>query len=46
LLKGEGSFEYIRRSETHGGVAPEGACEAGKSLRVDYSAVYTFYSSR
>ena len=46
LLKGDGSFEYIRRSETRGGVAPEGACEAGKSLRVDYSAVYTFYSSR
>jgi hypothetical protein len=46
LLKGEGSFEYIRRSETQGGVAPVGACATGKSLRVDYSAVYTFYSSR
>jgi hypothetical protein len=44
LLKGDGSFEYIRRSETHGGIAPSGACEAGRSLRVDYSAVYTFYS--
>jgi Protein of unknown function (DUF3455) len=45
LLKGNGSFEYIRRSETHGGVAPAGGCEAGRALRVDYSAVYTFYSS-
>lgn len=46
LLKGEGSFEYIRRSETRGGVAPARGCETGKILRVDYSAVYTFYSSR
>jgi hypothetical protein len=46
LLKGEGSFEYIRRSDTRGGVAPGGSCEAGRSLRVDYSAVYTFYSGR
>jgi len=45
LLKGEGSFEYIRRSETRGGVAPEGACEVGKTVRVEYSAVYTFYTS-
>jgi len=44
LLKGDGSFEYIRRSQTRGGVAPTGACEAGKTLRVDYSAVYTFYA--
>ena len=46
LLKGEGSFTYIRRSETHGGAAPEGSCEVGKTLRVPYSAVYTFYSGR
>jgi hypothetical protein len=46
LLKGEGSFEYIRRSETRGGVAPGGGCEVGKTLRVEYSAVYTFYLSR
>jgi hypothetical protein len=45
LLKGDGSFEYIRRSDTHGGVAPAGGCETGRTLRVDYSAVYTFYSS-
>jgi hypothetical protein len=46
LLKGDGSFEYIRRSDTRGGVAPDASCEAGKSLRVEYSATYTFYSSR
>lgn len=46
LLKGEGSFTYIRRSETHGGVAPLGSCEVGKALRVPYSATYTFYSGR
>jgi hypothetical protein len=45
LLKGEGSFEYIRRSETHGGVAPPGACEAGGTVRIPYSATYTFFSS-
>jgi hypothetical protein len=46
LLKGDGSFEYIRRSETRGGVAPAGGCEAGRTVRVPYSAAYTFYSSR
>ena len=44
LLKGEGSFEYIRRSETHGGVAPTGTCETGATTRVPYTATYTFYS--
>ncbi|MGA3188968.1 MAG: DUF3455 domain-containing protein [Bryobacteraceae bacterium] len=46
LLKGEGSFEYIRRSETRGGVAPGGGCEVGRTERVGYSAVYTFYVGR
>ncbi len=46
LLKGVGSFEYIRRSETHGGVAPAGGCEAGKMERVEYSARYTFYAGK
>jgi hypothetical protein len=44
VLKGEGSFEYIKRSDTRGGVAPKGSCEAGRTLRVNYSAVYTFYT--
>jgi hypothetical protein len=46
LLKGVGSFEYVRRSETHGGVAPAGGCEAGKTVRVEYSASYTFYAGK
>jgi hypothetical protein len=44
LLKGEGSFEYIRRWDTHGGMAPAGSCEAGNTSRVPYWAAYTFYS--
>ena len=46
LLKGEGSFEYIRRSETHGGVAPSGNCKVGHKEKVVYSATYTFYASK
>jgi hypothetical protein len=46
LLKGDGSFEYVRRSETHGGVAPAGSCEVGRTERIGYSATYTFYASR
>jgi hypothetical protein len=46
LLKGDGSFEFIRRSDTHGGVAPSGACKVGKTARMEYSATYTFYTHR
>jgi hypothetical protein len=46
LLKGEGSFEYIRRWATHGGVAPAGGCEAGAVSRVPYTATYRFYSAK
>jgi hypothetical protein len=46
LLKGDGGFEYIRRSDTHGGVAPAGRCEVGRTERVGYSATYTFYAAR
>ena len=38
--------EFIRRSETKGGVAPDGGCDVGEFARVPYSATYTFYSSR
>ncbi|HXP06967.1 MAG TPA: DUF3455 domain-containing protein [Acidobacteriaceae bacterium] len=41
--------EYIRRSETHGGIAPTTACDAGHlnaSARVPYTATYTFYSAK
>jgi hypothetical protein len=46
LLKGDGSFDFIRRSDTHGGAAPAGSCEVGKTMRVEYSATYTFYTHR
>ncbi len=38
--------EFVRRSETKGGVAPTGGCEAGALLSVPYEATYTFYSSK
>jgi len=41
--------ESIRRSDTKGGVAPSGGCDAkhvGDLVRVPYSATYTFYSSK
>jgi hypothetical protein len=47
LLKAEGGgVEYIRRSETRGGVAPAGSCEVGRTERVAYSANYTFYKAQ
>src|SRR5271167_4197801 len=47
--EGDGVFskvEYIRRSETHGGVAPAGGCDAehlSATVRVGYTATYAFY---
>ncbi len=47
--EGEGALagaETIRRTETHGGVAPGQGCDAAKAgatVRVPYAAVYTFY---
>jgi len=38
---------FVRRTQTHGGVAPTGGCDAahiGESQAVPYSAVYTFYT--
>jgi hypothetical protein len=39
---------FIRRTETHGGVAPESGCEslqdAGKTVQVPYTAKYVFYT--
>jgi hypothetical protein len=41
---------YIRRTDTHGGVADKAACmsaaDAGKTARVSYTATYTFYSAQ
>ena len=34
---------WVRRWDTHGGSAPAGSCEAGKVMRVEYSAKYSFY---
>jgi hypothetical protein len=37
---------WVRRSDTHGGVAPAAGCDQnqlGKVQRVDYTATYTFY---
>jgi hypothetical protein len=50
--EGDGVFakvEYIRRSETHGGAAPGGGCDAAHvnaSLRVPYTATYAFYAGK
>jgi len=42
---GSGKFAnatYIRRTETHGGAAPNDVCSSGE-LRVPYTATYSFY---
>lgn len=50
--KGEGLFDtvkYIVRSRTTGGVAPAGGCDkdhASAESKVDYTAIYTFYSEQ
>jgi hypothetical protein len=39
---------FVRRSETQGGVAPADGCDAshaGATVRVPYTATYTFYKS-
>ena len=41
--------EFIRRSDTHGGIAPTAGCDAkhiGAPSRVPYTATYTFYSAK
>lgn len=39
---------FIRRTMTHGGVAPAAGCQdsadGGKTARIPYTAIYTFYS--
>jgi len=50
--EGDGVFskvEYIRRSETHGGVAPDGGCDGehlNATVRVPYTATYAFYAGK
>jgi Protein of unknown function (DUF3455) len=41
--------EFIRRSDTHGGIAPTTGCDAQHLtavIRVPYTATYTFYSAK
>jgi hypothetical protein len=41
--------EFIRRSDTHGGIAPATGCDAqhlSAVSRVPYTATYTFYSTK
>jgi Protein of unknown function (DUF3455) len=40
--------EFIRRSDTHGGIAPNGCggWHIGAVFRVSYTATYTFYSAK
>jgi Protein of unknown function (DUF3455) len=41
--------EFIRRSDTHGGIAPTSGCDAQHLTavtRVPYTATYTFYSAK
>jgi hypothetical protein len=37
---------FIRRTETHGGVAADSACTTGDTSRVSYTATYTFYTAK
>ncbi|MGA8740050.1 MAG: DUF3455 domain-containing protein [Terracidiphilus sp.] len=41
---------FIRRTETHGGIAPESGCQnsndAGKTVQIPYTAKYTFYVAK
>jgi hypothetical protein len=41
--------EFIRRSDTHGGIAPVTGCDSQHlkaTARVSYTATYTFYSAK
>jgi hypothetical protein len=41
--------EFIRRSDTHGGIAPTTGCDAphlNTISRISYTATYTFYSAK
>jgi hypothetical protein len=40
-----GKVTFIHRVETTGGVAPDGACTAGKTAEIPYTATYYFYEA-
>ena len=39
------AVRFIQRTETHGGNAPDGSCSQGATLRVPYTATYSFYEA-
>ena len=39
-----GQVDFIQRLRTKGGVAPAGACQAGASVGVPYTATYNFWA--
>ncbi|HET6533223.1 MAG TPA: DUF3455 domain-containing protein [Actinoplanes sp.] len=48
LVRGAGTFggvTFIQRLDTVGGVAPAGACTAGQTRAVRYTAVYRFFTA-
>jgi hypothetical protein len=40
-----GAVRFIQRTETHGGNAPDRSCTQGATLRVPYTATYSFYGA-
>jgi hypothetical protein len=38
-----GQVDYVQRLDTWGGLAPTGACQAGASAAVPYTATYNFW---
>jgi hypothetical protein len=40
-----GKVAFVHRLDTTGGVAPPGACTAGKTTEVAYTAKYYFYTA-
>lgn len=43
------TIDFIRRTDTHGGMSPATGCDAmhqGDFIRVPYTATYTFYSAK
>ena len=40
-----GAVRFIQRTGTHGGNAPDGSCSQNATLRVPYTATYSFYEA-
>ena len=39
------AVRFVQRTETHGGNAPDSSCSEGTTLRVPYTATYSFYET-